>query len=336
MKLLVIGAGSIGQRHLRNTLQLGGVECAVVEPDQKQREAVAAACSVPVFEDLDEGIAWRPQAAMVCTPSHAHLEPSLRCASEGIHLFIEKPISHSMDGLDELKRLVEKNNLICLVGYNLRFHPGLQAVKRVLDEGRLGSLWFAEIEYGHYLPFWRPDQDYRKTYSAHRDMGGGAILDLIHELDYAQWFFVKGTPISAVGGKRSGLELDCEDLCVAMVEYERPSGMPVRFHLDYLQRRYVRYCKVVGEHGVVLWDMPAGFTRLYLPTAKNTPEALDGTVLSDFTDFDFNTCYIHELEYYLRAVENGERLPLSLGEAIETLSLALAIREKMHPLQSSV
>ncbi|HQO36860.1 MAG TPA: hypothetical protein PLG59_19510, partial [bacterium] len=90
------------------------------------------------------------------------------------------------------------------------------------------------------------------------------------------------------------------------------------------------------ERGVVLWDMPAGYTRLYLPTAKNTPEAREGTVLCDFTGFDFNRCYIDELQSYLSWVENGERLPLSLDEAIETLSLALAVREKMHPLQSSV
>ncbi|HPA48470.1 MAG TPA: Gfo/Idh/MocA family oxidoreductase, partial [bacterium] len=210
LRLFIIGAGSIGQRHLRNALQLGGVECAVAEPDPQRREMVAATFSVPVFQDLEQGIAWRPQVALVCTPSHAHLEPSLRCASEGIHLFIEKPISHSLDGLGELKQLVEKNDLICVVGYNLRFHPGMQAVKRILEEERIGQPWFAEIEYGHYLPFWRPDQDYRKTYSAHRDMGGGAILDLIHEFDYAQWFFGRGTLITAAGGKRSNLELDCE------------------------------------------------------------------------------------------------------------------------------
>src|SRR5262249_5372924 len=160
----------------------------------------------PVSE-LDE--AWRasPDVAVVATPPSTHTAVALEAARRGCHLFVEKPLSDRWDGVDELIAEVRARSLVCLVGCNLRFHPGLVELRRLLDEGAIGRVLGARIEFGQYLPDWHPWEDYRETYSARRALGGGVILDAIHELDYAMWLLGPVSKVTALADHISTLEI---------------------------------------------------------------------------------------------------------------------------------
>ena len=143
MKALVVGGGSIGQRHLRNLKTLGAQSLGLVETDVSRRQAVADELSVVGFSRLQDGLDWAPNLVIVATPTHLHAEQTLEVVRAGFPVFVEKPLSHTEAGLSEIAQLVESKKIISLVGCNMRFHPGPVKVKQLLDEGRLGRILFA-------------------------------------------------------------------------------------------------------------------------------------------------------------------------------------------------
>lgn len=207
LRALIVGLGSIGQRHARNLRALLGADVELLAYRARglshviadggatnPHESVSERLAITEYATLDEALARRPDIAFVCNPTRLHLAAAQRIAEADCHLFLEKPISDTLDGVDELARTVRDRGLITVVGCQLRFHPLLRRVHAVLREGALGGVTAARIACGEYLPGWHPYEDYRTTYAARRDLGGGVILTLIHELDYAYWLF--GAPRS--------------------------------------------------------------------------------------------------------------------------------------------
>lgn len=238
MKALFCGLGSIGQRHLRNLRALLGdrVEILayrqrglplVLNPDMTVRAGAQLETTYGVrsFDNLDAALGEGPDVVFVTNPNTLHVPVALAAARAGCHLFIEKPLSHSLDGVAELVDVVESKHLVALVGYQFRFHPGLRLIKQVVAEGRLGRLAAAHIVNGEYLPDWHSYEDYRATHPARRELGGGALRIQSHELDYALWLCGMPTRVYAVGGHLSRLELDVEDSVSVLLTCE-PDGHP--------------------------------------------------------------------------------------------------------------
>jgi predicted dehydrogenase len=148
---------------------------------------VARELSVLAFPEVEAGLNWQPDFVVIATPTHLHLEHGLRVVREGVHLFMEKPLCHSPEGMSEFAALVESKKVVSMVGCNMRFHPGPARVKQLLSEGRIGRILFARLHTGSYLPKWRPSTDYRTNYAAREETGGGCILDWIHEIDLTRW-----------------------------------------------------------------------------------------------------------------------------------------------------
>jgi hypothetical protein len=191
----------------------------------------------------------------VTNPNTCHVPVALAAARAGCHLFIEKPLSHSLEGVAELIEIVESRHLVAFVAYQFRFHPGLRALKSLIDAGRLGRLAAAHIVNGEYLPDWHPYEDYRQTHPARRDLGGGALRIQTHELDYALWLLGMPARVYAVGGHLSRLEIDVEDSVSLLLTCEHDGRpVPVHVHLDYLQRPPQRVCEIVGDAGKVRFD----------------------------------------------------------------------------------
>ena len=202
MKILFCGLGSIGQRHVRNLRKLLGDEVGILayrtrkqSPVLNQDMTVQAGADIEQiygirsFANLDDALAERPDAVFVTNPNLLHLQVALAAARAGCHLFIEKPLSHSLDGIDELIEIVQRKKLVAFVAYQFRFHPGLRLMKTFIEEGRLGRLSAAHIVNGEYLPDWHPYEDYRQSHAARREQGGGCLSIQTHELDYAPWLF---------------------------------------------------------------------------------------------------------------------------------------------------
>jgi predicted dehydrogenase len=318
MKALVVGAGSIGRRHLRNLNRLGGMHLALVETDAARREAIAAELPVTSFSSLREGLDWAPDFVVVATPTHLHAEQTREIVQGGFPVFVEKPLSHTPEGIAGLSELVEKEKLSSLVGCNMRFHPGPAKVKQLLEEGVLGKILFARIHAGSYLPEWRPNTDYRQNYAARVDTGGGCTMDCIHEIDLARWYLGDVRSVFCWAAHLSSLEIETEDVAILICQHA--SGAISEIHLDYVQRTYERGCQIVGELGSAFWDFNGKAVRWYnadtkVWTAYPQPET-----------WELNQMYVDEMKHFVDCLKQKRRTVLPIPEAAALMQVVFAAK----------
>jgi len=250
MKLLIVGLGAIGQRHVRNLRALlrDSVELLAARSrglshvlsdatTVEAREGLCEKYGIRAFATLDDALAHKPDVAFVCNPTSLHIGTALALARAGCHLFIEKPLAHEYAGVEELLGIVERQGLVATVGYQFRFHPCLTTTYALLRSGAIGRVLAVRAEVGEYLPGWHTYEDYRGTYGGSRDLGGGTLLSQIHEMDYLYWFFGLPQRVFTLGGHLSRLDIDVEDVTSTLMQFERDGiQFPVHLHQDYVQR----------------------------------------------------------------------------------------------------
>lgn len=247
MKVLVVGCGSIGQRHAANVAALATL--GVCDTDPGVAEACAKQLGGQAFNRLHDALHWGPRAVVVSTPHRSHLEVASRAVAAGADVLIEKPLSHGLDGvagfLDAAKAAGRRALAVC----NMRFHPGPASLREALPA--VGKVLFARAHFGNYLPAMRPGRDYRELYAARRAEGGGVVLDAVHEIDYLTWLFGRVESVACHAAKLSDLDLDVEDH--ALIALRHASGVAASVELDYLRPRKSRGCEIVGTAGVLAW-----------------------------------------------------------------------------------
>ena len=336
LKVLFAGLGSIGQRHVRNLRMLLGDKVEILAYRAKHQSPLLNAdmtvhagsdletsYGIRSFERMENALDEKPDAVFVTNPNSCHLAVALAAAEQGCHLFIEKPISHTLQGVDRLVEIVERKKLAALVGYQFRFHPGLRLIKSILEEGRLGRLIGAHIVNGEYLPAWHPYEDYRNTHPAQRDLGGGCLSIQTHELDYARWLLGMPRKVYAVGGHLSGLDVDVEDSVSILMECESEGrSLPVHVHLDYLQQPPQRICEVYGDGGKVRYDYYANVLQIH-QTATGKEE------FHRFDSFERNQMFIDELKHFLACIRGEERPLVDLREGQLSMLIAQAASESL-------
>ena len=317
MKFLIAGCGSIGSRHLRNLLELGEKDIILYDINYERLKELNASFGLKIFTDFDKALHEAPDVVFITGPTNLHIPLSLRAAKAGCHLFIEKPLSHTMAHVDDLIDIVEQKNLVTLVGCNMRFHPCLKFIKERLQDGVIGNIYSIDLEFGYYLPYWRPEQDYRENYAAKKELGGGIILDDIHELDLLTWLIDSPVTASAsMHDKVSDLEIETEDIAFSIFKFE--NGVLGGIRSDYLQKSYSRRCKIVGERGSISWNW-----------AKNKVIFEDGSgerVLFDASNFDTNDMYVKEVEYFIDIIKRNEPTFNDIKFAKNVLKIALRIK----------
>lgn len=319
-RVLVMGCGSIGTRHIQNLLALGVKTIVAYDPRADRRQDVKTRFPIEVVDALPTAWAYRPTAAVIATPTDLHVPLALEAAQHGCHLFIEKPLSDRCDeAVGRLLTLVRERKLLTLVGCNLRFHPTLRAVKQLCDERVVGRIVSARVEYGQYLPDWHPWEDYRQSYSARQERGGGVILDAIHELDYSRWLFGDVVDVTAVAGKVSRLEIDTEDVAAILLRFA--SGVIGEIHLDYVQRVASRSCHLIGEEGTIRWDFGEGQTRWYRAATRQWQ------TVSNPDGWELNQMYLDEMRHFLKCLDAAEQPLVDVVDAARTLEVALAAKQ---------
>jgi predicted dehydrogenase len=317
-RFLVIGCGSIGKRHLGNLQQLGVKQLAAFDLRADRRREVEEQFGVPTFADLMSALAAEARVALICTPTHLHLEHALTAARSGCHLFIEKPVADRLDGVDELLELVSQQYLHTLIGCNYRFHPGLQHVKALLEQEAIGHVISARANFGHFLPNWHPWEDYRQGYSASRAMGGGVVLDRIHEFDYLRWLLGEVVETCALTGQLSQLEVDTEDTAEVLLRFV--TGAFGSIHLDYVRRTYDCSLELVGERGTIQWCYQDSSVRWYLAGEARWHSL-------QWSDYAGNQMYIDEMKHFLRVIRGEEKAQLDAAAGTRDLAIALAARQ---------
>ncbi len=319
MKVLVIGCGSIGRRHLRNLNSLGVRDFILCDTEMGRLNEAASGITGDrplLTTDFEEALSAGPHAAVVATPSSLHLHMGLELAKRGVHILMEKPLSHTLDGVEELVRVVEQRGIVAMMAMCYRFHPVLLHVKNLLDSGMLGRVYHANYYGGHYLPDWHPNADYRKEYAARRDLGGGVVLTSIHSLDNIRWFFGEPEKVEAFIDRVSGLEMDVEDIATGI--FRMDSGIYVNWASDFLQRANQHRMVIAGERGTVRCDFLDGTVETYLAETKGW-----ATVK---VPFEVNGMYVAEMRHFLESVvKKGAPVP-GLSDGYRTLKFALEVK----------
>ena len=317
---LVVGLGSVGMRHLENLRRLGCGRIGVFRSRNGPLHRPLDLTDVAIHYEFDEALERGYDAAIICNPTSLHTEFASRAAASGCHLYVEKPISNTLENTDELVRNVKRHGLAATVGCQFRFHPNLTAIERWLEEEVIGRVLGVHVDTGEYLPAWHSWEDYRDGYAAREDLGGGVILTLIHEIDYLYWLLGPLHAVSAFGGTSGVLDLAVEDHLTGMLLTN--TGVPVTLHIDYLQRPPCRRMKIVGSRGAIEWDY-------YLGTAS---AVLDGKLKEGSSvpeGWERNDMFLAIMSDFLDAVRAGRTPRVPLGDGIETLRIALELKAQL-------
>lgn len=319
-RVLIVGLGSIGQRHLRLARTL--------LPDADIRVLRHQACeNVPkhanaCMSSLQEALDFAPGIAVIASPSVFHMQTAIPLAQAGVDLLIEKPLAASLENVEQLLRLSSANGTVAMTAYNLRFLPSLRRFRDLLDEGVIGDLISVRCEIGQYLPSWRPDTDYRKGVSANRALGGGALLELSHEIDYLRWIFGEVEWVQATLSRQSSLEIDVEDTVHLILGFVGKGGRSLvgTLNMDFVRRDATRACLAIGESGSMRWNGISGSVEIFEAGSNAWREIFTHPPQRDES-------YLSEWAHFLACVERREPPLVSAEDGMRVLEIAEAAKQ---------
>lgn len=335
MKVLFVGLGSAGQRHLRNIKKIVGdnVEFLAFRMRGFSRvfddslniiedETLSENYKLQEFFDFNRALEEKPDIVIIANPNSMHMQFALAAAKAGCDLFIEKPIAVSLEKIDELKEITIKNKTKVYVGFQNRLHPCIKKLKEILDEGVLGNLISVSCEVGELLTEMHKYEDYRDMNESKKETGGGVVICQSHELDYLYWLFGLPEKIYSIGGKKSKLEIEVEDSASTLCKcHYNGYDLPIFVSQDFLQYPPNRNCKVIGEKGYVKMDLLKNSYEIYLQNHE--------AELYEFENFKRNDMFYEEMELFLKCVHDRGREYVGLEDGCGSLKWALAIKESM-------
>lgn len=316
MNWLVLGHGSIAKRHIKNLRTLwpdSDITCLLTHRALTENDNAPAGAD-RITDDFDACLEQKYDGAIIATPASEHLRQARRLLEKSIPLLIEKPLSVSCEQCEELQSLAQTKNVPVLTGYILRFFPITQRLHDLISHQTFGPVTGLKAEVGSYLPDWRPDIDYRKSVSASRALGGGALLELSHEIDYVYWLL--GMP-KAVLGKldNSGeLEIDCEDSVDIQLAY---TDFIAAIHMDFLQKPPVRRCSISFDKA----EIEADFISGELLIRQQQQETKENLALKDPDE-----AFRNELRHFNECILGRSKPRVSLREACDIMHLIDQIR----------
>ena len=322
-RVLLVSLGSIGARHLRNLRRLcPTTRIAVLRRPGANADEARVAGADEVLYSLNDALAFKPDAAIVASPAPFHVKVAEALTRASVPLLIEKPLANDPGLAAALVRLCRENSVTLAVGYNLRFLPSLRAAREQVEQGAIGEVFSVRAEVGQYLPDWRRGTDYRQGVTAQAKLGGGVMLELSHEIDYLLWMFGMPAKVTAVGGRSGQLDIDVEDIVELTMQYEQPWRL-ISVHLDMLQRRPYRRCRIAGTQGSVEWDALADAVHLDI-LQEDAPRLLQGVNLTDKNDM-----YIDELRDFLAAAAAGTQPACTGEDGLNVLAVIDAARRSL-------
>lgn len=322
-KILIIGLGSIGERHIRNLLSLDYKNIACL------RRNISTARTFDInnitqFDSREEAVKWSPEYIIVCSPSNNHNSDLIFWSKHCINFLVEVPLHSSFEEMENSKDLLEKRGARILLGHNIRFHPALKKMKEIINSKIFGELLFIKSEFGEYLPDCHPWEDYRTRYEARSDLGGGALLTSLHELDHSMFLAGKYKDASGLIETLS-LDIDCEDFVSIIAKHK--SGVVSQISLDFIQRDYQRSTKLCFENGLVFWELKK--KSLYAFDSNDKKSGWKNIL--NLENYDFNQTYIDQILYFLN--EDFSEFN-SFKDGLHILKLIKKIKDQNKPKRS--
>jgi len=321
LKLLVIGCGSIGSRHAVNASKVA--EVGVFDEDSVSAKKISSKLKIVRFSDLQSAFGWYPDGVIIATPTHTHADICMSVLDAGFSVLTEKPITNDLSKAVSIVDRAEELKLDIFVVCNMRFHLGVSTIIKNLH--KIGNPFFARAHVGSFLPNRRPDIDYRLNYSANKSMGGGVVLDAIHEIDYLTNCFGKVTKVKSMINKLSNMEIDVEDYAEIIMVHEE--NVHVSIHMDYLRYFKRRGCEIVGDKGMLLWQSEGKNPEIcnvrFFPNGGSNQD-----ILADNIKINSNSMYEELIRNFCSALKGENNELLNGKQALEQLSIVQKIKEE--------
>ena len=308
----VIGLGSVGLRHASNLLDMG-IPVAGYDPDPARRAQLRDRGG-KAMESRDAALT-QAGSAVIASPNAAHLDDARTALGAGCHVLIEKPLAHKIDGVEEMLGQAAESGLLVAIAHNQRFQPGVEATKKIIDDGKLGDLKTARFICSSYLPDWRPEQDHRKNYTADAK-AGGVLFDISHEIDLAYHLLGPAVTEEAMAENSGTLGIEAEDSADVVLRHD--CGACTDVHVDYKSKQPRRDFKIIGTGGEIRVDLRK---RHLLHSDTN------GVAIDDMTyDGGGNETYELEMRDFLNTIKNNSSPRCDGAEGRDVLRLILAAR----------
>lgn len=313
--VLIVGVGSIGERHLRCFQSTGRASPSICEINGELRDQVAKRYNVAkTYADFETALADSHDAAVIATPAHLHISMATSLAKTATHLLIEKPLSISLEGVDSLGQELGRQNLRTAVAYVLRHHPALRAMRDAIRSGRFGRPVELVSVCGQHFPTYRPA--YREIYYTDRATGGGAIQDaLTHSMNAGQWLV----------GPVNRLVADAEHQVLDGVEVEdtvhvlaRHGDLLASYSLNQHQAPNELVITVVCEEGTCRFELH--HHRWAWMSRPETPWQEES-----FTGIERDDLFIAQANAFVDVIEGRTEPACTFEEAAQTLRTNLAV-----------
>jgi predicted dehydrogenase len=323
MHVAFVGSGSIGRRHANVVRARWPGAALTVVRRGGAADAWSDSVGARVVPDLAAAIAADPDLAVVATPSALHADALDALLAAGVACYVEKPAVTDRAQLDRVRSRLASlaSPPPTLSGCNLRFLPAARRLREAIAGGAIGRPVRASLQVGQWLPDWRPGTDYRHGYGASAALGGGVVLDLVHELDAARWLFGEFDAAHAVGGHYSRLEIGTED--AAAIVLGRRGGPAVAVGLDYASRTPMRRWEVIGDEASLEWDLIARRLVLRAPGGREEP-------LASGADFDVAATYPAAMAELVEAIGGRRAATPDLADGLASAELAIRANESLR------
>ncbi|EML4852816.1 Gfo/Idh/MocA family oxidoreductase [Morganella morganii] len=308
-KIAVIGLGNISSRHRQNLKKLfpDSILFAMSASGRRPEEPIENADIIctSIEELIKQGI----ELAIIASPASLHAQHAIPLIKANIPILIEKPISSILSDAELIKNKTTEYNTPVAIGYCLRYLSSAKKIKEYLDDKIIGNIYHVNIEVGQYLPDWRPNKDYLTSVSANKCLGGGALLELSHELDYARWLFGPLTLNHAILRTSDELNLNVEDSVDLLASTKK--NAVIHIHLDFLQRKAQRICRIVGSKGALDWNLITNEIYFHYLT--------DSLLLYSEPTWDKNLMYISMLTDFIAKINSEENQVADISDSVETI-----------------
>ncbi len=308
---MFFGLGSIGLRHLEALNEIGKFDIAAYRTKKGSKKIPEETeKKIKCFYNENNAFVWNPNFMIVSNPTNLHLRYLLKSIDYKIDALIEKPIANNFSRIKRAEDKIRKRKNKIYVGYNLRFHPIVAKIKEIIDSGKFGKVLKAHLHVGEYLPFWHSYEDYRKSYSARKELGGGALRTLSHEIDLGQYLFGNYNKIFARISKISDLDIDVDDSTDIFAEMK--NRIILKISMDYLNPLGVRKGEIFFKKGLLKYNFLK--KEIIFIDYKNK----ENKILLKINHYDYNEQYKLQMINFL--IKNNKEL-CSLEEGINVLKV---------------
>jgi predicted dehydrogenase len=295
MRFLQIGLGSMGKRRVRCIHALRAGEVIGYDSRADRREEAEQLYDIRTVSSFEAGLAADPDAVLIASPPHQHVEYGLAALAAGKPFFAEETVMLDPEALNPLIAESERSGLLAAPSCTMRFHPAAKEIRRVLEAGEIGPALSFNAHAVSYLPEWHPWEHVEDFYVRSRVSGGGREM-VVFELDWLEWLFGRVTAVTADVSKISDIPADIDDTFHLLCRFA--SGVRGCLTSSVAYRVPGRILEICGQNGQIVWNNRDHRVMVYTAADGKWQHIME----TASRDYGYDRMYVEELDHFLQAV----------------------------------